>query len=57
MVLLDGAHPGEPAMQLLKQTPSLATRSKAGVLTNFDPAKPVWEKDWSSLMANSILGR
>jgi hypothetical protein len=56
-VLRDGAQPGDPAMQLLKYTPSFATRSKAGVEINLQPAKLVCAKDWSSEIANKILGR
>jgi hypothetical protein len=57
MELRDGAQPGEPAMQVEKNIPSRATRSNAGVFTNRLPAKLVWANDWSSLMANSMLGR
>ena len=56
MVLLEGAQPGDPAIQLLKYMPSLATRSNAGVLMNSQPAKLVCAKDWSSLMAKRMFG-
>jgi hypothetical protein len=57
MELLEGAQPGEPAKQLVKQTPLRATLSKAGVFTKVHPAKLVWANDWSSLMAKRMWGR
>jgi len=57
MELLEGAQPGDPAIQLLKYTPSEAIRSNAGVFTKVQPAKLVCAKDWSSLMAKRIFGR
>ena len=43
-------------MQLVKYNPFLATLSNAGVFTNLHPAKLVWAKDWSSLIAIRIFG-
>jgi hypothetical protein len=41
----EGLHPGEAAKLLRKRTPSLATRSNAGVFTALYPAVEVWRWD------------
>lgn len=57
IALREGAQEGAAVKACLNRTPSLAIRSRAGVLVAISPYAPACIADWSSEITNKTFGR